>query len=702
MIALLAAFAALATPMTTANDTSATRPHLPAADNRRANPPVDLNTPRTFPTISSLEQWRARRADIRRRLLTSFGLYPLPPRTPLNSHVFGRVERDGYSIENAYFESYPGFYVCGNLYRPLGKPLLTDHKLHAGRHPAVLIAHGHWQVGRMADTELGSIPARAITFARMGFVAFTYDMVGYNDARQIDHGFAGDARHWLWGISLMGLQTWDSIRALDFLESLPDVDPKRLAITGESGGGTQTMMLGAVDDRLAAVGPCVMVSHTMQGGCLCENAPGLRADCSNMEIAAAAAPTPQIMVGAAGDWTKSMMSVEGPAVASVYRLYGRPDRLSYVIYPYPHNVNKTSREAVYRFFAHWLLADPDVSAFTEPPYHMEPVADLRVFPDNTPLPAGAVDADTLTRRLIDSAANSFGNALPADRADMARFKQDWLPLWQETLALELPHSGALLSAEAGRRAGDAAWSAVSSDIGRAGAGDRVATTLFTRPGHTPDTVVIIADAQGRSALMDARTGSPASLVSRLLDSGLGVLLVDTFGSGATATEASVDGQPFDGSYFCTYNRTDAQLRVQDLVTACAYARHVAGAHRVLLLGIGRAGLDALLAAPAADGVAADCCHLDLTSDAALLTKERFVPCLRRLGDFAGAAALAAPHPLLLFDTGDRFSAATALRALYGRLGASAALDVHAGAALDDAALAAWVSATASRSANHTH
>src|SRR6185503_17658721 len=122
----------------------------------------------------------------------------------------------------------------------------------------------------------------------------------------------------LWNISLMGLQTWNSIRALDFLESLRDVDKKRLACTGESGGGTQTFMLGAIDDRLAAQVPVVMVSSTMQGGCLCENAPGLRVQYYNVEIAAAAAPRPQLLVSAKGDWTTKTMEVEGPDIERVY------------------------------------------------------------------------------------------------------------------------------------------------------------------------------------------------------------------------------------------------------------------------------------------------------------------------------------------------------------------------------------------------
>ena len=206
--------------------------------------------------------------------------------------------------------------MSGNLYRPLGKG--------NGLFPAILNPHGHWANGRLADTKDGSIAARCINFARQGMIAFSYDMVGYNDTIQVNHKFAGNPTNLLWNISLMGLQTWNSIRALDFLESLPDADKTRLACTGESGGGTQTFMLGAIEDRLAVQAPIVMVSHTMQGGCLCENAPGLRVDYSNMEIAAVPAPRPQILVAATGDWTKDTPTVEGPAIESIYRL--RPAR----------------------------------------------------------------------------------------------------------------------------------------------------------------------------------------------------------------------------------------------------------------------------------------------------------------------------------------------------------------------------------------
>ena len=221
----------------------------------------------------------------------------------------------------------------------------------------------------MADGEWGSIPARAITFAREGVIAFTYDMVGYNDTHQIPHTYAGDRNHWVWGVSLMGLQTWNSIRALDFLISLPEVDKAKLAITGESGGGTQTMILGAIDDRLAAVGPCVLVSHAMQGGCLCENAPGLRVDFSNMEVAACAAPKPQIMVGATGDWTKTMMTIEGPGVESWFtNSTANPRIWKYCIFDFGHNINKTKvARHVYQAFGKWRSNLPNADTLHEPP-----------------------------------------------------------------------------------------------------------------------------------------------------------------------------------------------------------------------------------------------------------------------------------------------------------------------------------------------
>ncbi len=654
---------------------------LPAADTRAALLPRDRDTPRAFPPCATLAEWEARKAAIRQQMLVSFGLYPLPPRTPLKARIFDRVERDGYSIEKVAFQTYPGFYLAGNLYRPLpghGKP---------ARHPGILVAHGHWDAGRLTNTPDGSIPARAITFARQGCVAFTYDMVGYNDTRQMDHNFADDRRHWLWGVTLMGLQTWNSMRALDFLCSLPDVDTARLAITGESGGGTQTLMLGALDDRLAAVGPCVMVSHTMQGGCLCENAPGLRIGFSNMEIAACAAPKPQIMVAATGDWTKTMMTVEGPAVQSIYRLYGAADRLKYVIFDYGHNINQTSREAVYAFFGQWLLHKDDAAQFKEPPYQMEPVANLRVFPDGTPLPKDALDAEGLTQELIRLGQSGIERRKPHDAHSLDAFQKTFRPAWQSTLAVEIPAAESLLISSQPPTSAEG-YSVTPLQIGREGRGDNLPALLFQPNGGEKRQAVVIAHPDGKAALLDA-AGRPGPLVTALLAKGRTVLLLDAFLTGERADPAAEAARkPFE-NFFTTYNRTDLQERVQDLITACAYLHSRPDVRSVALVGQGKAGLWALLAAPAADGVAADCAQLDLTTDEALLADDLFTPGMRRLGDFRTAAVLAAPHPLLLHDTGAKFTASAWIAEVYQALGAASALQV-APDALSNEALAQWL------------
>jgi dienelactone hydrolase len=692
----------------------AARSALPARDMRAATPPQNLDTPRTFPHYATRAAWERRRRFIRRQVLVSCGLYPLPPRTPLHARVFGRVERDGYTIEKVAIQTYPGFYLAGNLYRPLPtaaqRPTPNTQHLNAQtpehpntrtpnakrqtpnthRHPAVLIAHGHWSDGRMADSPDGSIAARAITFARQGYVAFTYDMVGYNDTRQIDHHYAGDRRHWLWGISLMGLQTWNSIRALDFLCELPDVDRSRLAITGESGGGTQTMMLAAIEDRLAAAGPCVMVSHSMQGGCLCENSPGLRVEFSNMELAAAFAPKPQIMVGATGDWTRTMMTVEGPGVESVYRLYGKPDNLKYVIFDYGHNINKTSREAVYEFFGDQLLGQHDAQALKEPPYHREAVNDLRVFPDSAPLPEDAKNAAQLTDTLMAQAQRDIDSRKPHDEATLAAFRQTFLPVWEQTLGIETPKRDALLVEAATPTDGDG-YTRTMLHIGRKDKGDNIPAVLFTPHGAADAPAVILVHPAGKAALQEGDGTRPGPLATALLRAGRSVLLPDLFLTGERADAGLAAARNPDVNYFTTYNRTDAQERVQDLVTLCAMLRQKRRASSVALVGLGRAGLWTLLAAPIADAVAADCSQLDLTTDDALLANDLYVPCLRRLGDFRATAVLAAPHPLLLHNAGDRFTPAAWVGDVYHSLGAGGSLRIET-APLDNAQIVAWLAA----------
>jgi len=173
------------------------------------------------------EEWKQRSAFLRKQVLFSAGLLPMPDKTPLDPLVGAVIEHEDYSVASVLLQTYPGYYLGGNLYRPIGQ---------SGPFPAVVSPHGHWRYGRFENSELNSVPGRAISLARQGYVVFAYDMVGWNDTMQTTHGFAGP-REELWVFGSLGLQLWNSIRVADYLVSLPDVDSSRLGVTGASGGG---------------------------------------------------------------------------------------------------------------------------------------------------------------------------------------------------------------------------------------------------------------------------------------------------------------------------------------------------------------------------------------------------------------------------------------------------------------------------------
>src|SRR5207248_2067092 len=309
--------------------------------------------PMTLP--DSKEAFEQRRKELREQVLVATGLWPMPEKTPLNPVIHGKIDRDVYTIEKVFFASMPGHYVSGNLYRPKGK---------SGKLPAVLCPYGHWPDGRFwwrddagIDKEIKSgaetdpvaakspLQASCAMLARMGCVVFTYDMVGYCDSTKIPHreGFL-DADAILRLQSFMGLQTWNSIRSMDFVLSLPDVDPERIAVTGSSSGGTQTIALNACDPRATVAFPMVMVSMNMQGGCICENAPLYRVMTNNVELASLVAPKPEGMA-AANDWTIDFLTRGLPEMKKIWGFYGAEAMVEGQHFDFPHNHNLHSREA---------------------------------------------------------------------------------------------------------------------------------------------------------------------------------------------------------------------------------------------------------------------------------------------------------------------------------------------------------------------
>lgn len=653
-----------------------------------------LNTPRTFPKITNLTTWQNRAEEIRAQVLASCGLWPLPEKTPLNARIFDRLERADYSIEKVVIETHPGVFLAGNLFRPLRQTQT--------RYPGILNPHGHWDNGRMANQETGSVAARCIQFARMGMVAFAYDMVGYNDTAQFSPRkadgslefprfydghvrFAQAPADQLWGISLMGLQTWNSIRALDFLASLPDVDATRLACTGESGGGTQTFMLGAIDPRLQAQAPIVMVSHSMQGGCWCENAPGLRVRFSNMEIAAAAAPRPQLLVAATGDWTKTTMEIEGPAIADIYRLFGPGGQFRFEIFDYPHNYNQTTREVAYAFMAEHLQNRSRADKIAEQPYEMEPDRALRLWAD-THLPPGAKTAEEYKSYLIEQARRQLAAKWPRDAAGLKSFKDELGQLYRAVFQLARdPQEFDVTVGTTERLEGGIRVSRF--EVASRTSTHRIPVRVAVPRRNRTKTAVLVTTPLGMTSSFDV-AGRPTGFAEQLLAAGHTVVAFDTFLTGSRANNEERARRDHGKDFFSTYNRTDLQERVGDLVTLCAFARSHLEDHKIVLHGRDDAGLWTLLAAPAADAVMADAAQFDVENDQVWTQQDWLTPSIRRLGTFDGPVLLAAPNPVLIHNAGTRFPTGT-ITTTYERLGVARQARLHP-ERLTDAVLLNWL------------
>jgi hypothetical protein len=611
---------------------------LKVTDGKSPPPDARLGVPRDYNTITDWKPvftdaaaWEKRATEIREQILVSQGLFPMPAKTPIKPVIFGRIDKGDYTIDKVYFASMPGHYVVGNLYRPRNA---------SGKLPVVLYTHGHWADGRLneaSDAEVKQslasgaektpegakyfLQAPCAQLARMGCVVFAYNMVGYGDSKPIEHrkGF-NDVDAELHLQSFMGLQTWNSIRSLDFVLGLEGVDPSRVAITGASGGGTQSLILSAIDPRVTVSFPAVMTSENMQGGCICENASLLRVGLNNIEFAAAFAPKPQGMTGA-NDWTVNIETNGLPQLKEIYGLYGAKDDVGAWHRSFPHNYNQVSRELMYNWInKHFKLglAEP----VTEKPFEPVPPKELAVWDDQHPLPADAADAATLRKTWHNLSEARLNHMIASDPQEYRRILTTALRVmlndkWPATAKVVdgskkqtrtdsfTIETGLLTRVDPGTfqvignpplKSGPSTPPAPGAP---APAQDKSAMPYaFLVPDQWNGETVIWEHPAGKLTLLDEK-GQPLAPVKRILDARFAVLCGDLFMTGeyipnGHGEEANRPVNKDFAGYTFGYNRSVLAERVHDIITLVAFAksRDSKFVHQVAWEG---AGIWALLA-----------------------------------------------------------------------------------------------------------
>ena len=297
-------------------------------------------TNRVLGDVETLQQWQDRKPELRRQLLDMLGLQPMPEKAELHVTVTGEVERDGFRVKSLHFQSLPGLYVTANLYIPAE---VND------RLPAILYVCGHGRVAKEGVSYGNKVHYHhhGGWFARNGYVCLTIDTLQLGEIEGIHHGTYRE-KMWWWlnrGYTPAGVEAWNCIRAIDYLQTLPEVDPDRIGVTGRSGGGAYSWWIAATDERIKCAVPVAgitdlqnyVVDGVVEGHC----------DCMFMfnthqwdypVVAALVAPRPLLISNTDRD---SIFPLDGvyrtfTKVRKIYELHGASENLALHITAGPH------------------------------------------------------------------------------------------------------------------------------------------------------------------------------------------------------------------------------------------------------------------------------------------------------------------------------------------------------------------------------
>lgn len=282
------------------------------------------------------ESWEQRKKELKQCIIDALEINNLPPKPDSEPIITNRRKMDGYTVENIALETLPGLYVCTSVY----KPAKLKHKA-----PIILCPNGHFGGGRYRPDQ----QKRCAALAKMGAISVSYDLFAWGESLL---QFKPEDHH---RSLAMTIQALNSIRILDYLTSLPEANPELVAITGGSGGGSQTMLISAIDERIKVSVPVVMLSCIHSGGCPCESGIPVHLcgkGTNNVEIAALFAPKPQLIVSDGGDWTANVPNVEYPFIQNIYSYYNQENMVKNVHFPDEgHDYSHSKRFPMYQFMA---------------------------------------------------------------------------------------------------------------------------------------------------------------------------------------------------------------------------------------------------------------------------------------------------------------------------------------------------------------
>lgn len=375
--------------------------------------------------IKDLKTWEQKRKQYREQLFEMLGLSPLPPKTDLKPEITGKIESDGFIVENITFQSRPGLYVTGNLYRPLKQE---------GKVPAILYVCGHGGVKKNGISYGNKVHYQhhGEWFARNGYVCLTIDTLQLGEIEGLHHGTYREGMFW-WlsrGYTPAGVEAWNCIRALDYLQSRPEVDGEKLGVTGRSGGGAYSWWIAALDERIKAAVPVAGITNLKNY--VIDGAVEGHCDCMFMvntyqwdyaQVAALVAPRPLLISNTDKD---SIFPLDGVvdvynSTMKIYELYGVPEHLGLQITEGPHKDTQELRIHAFRWFNHYLKGDDSLIEMAATKFHSP--EELRVFKK--------LPADQKNAKIQESFVATAKPEIPQDSAEWHQMTEKWKNLLQK-------------------------------------------------------------------------------------------------------------------------------------------------------------------------------------------------------------------------------------------------------------------------------